>query len=129
MVVRRDSTWIDVSGNNAEEVASVTERLAKQAIARGQAAQMRSPWVSGSFYLAAAIVIVVLLLVVGRVLTFWALPVVVVGALLLVMIVGAYQMRQDARLSEKGFLQLMADVLKRLPLVVVRSKEPPTTSG
>jgi predicted membrane channel-forming protein YqfA (hemolysin III family) len=118
-----------VSGKNAEEVAAVSEQLAKQVIARREAAKIRSPWVSGSFYLAAAVVIVVLLLAVGRVVSFWALPVVVVGALLLVMIVGAYQMRQDARLSEKGFLQLMADVLKRLPLVVVRSKEPPTTSG
>ena len=81
---------------------------------------------SGSFYLAAAVVIIVLLLVVGRMLTIWALPLVLVGALLLVMIVGAYQMRHDDRLSEKGFLRLMADVLKRLPLVAARSNEPPS---
>jgi beta-lactamase regulating signal transducer with metallopeptidase domain len=53
-------------------------------------------------------------LVTGKMLALWALPIVVVAAALvvvaaalLVSIVGALQMRQDDRLSERGFLRLM----------------------
>lgn len=88
---------------------------------------MRSPWFSGLFYLTATVVIVVLLLVVSRTAPWWAFPVVVVGGVLLVSIVGAFQMRQDDRLSERGFVRLMGDALRRLPLVIARS--PKTGTG
>ena len=70
----------------------------------------------------------VLLLVVGRVLAVWVLPVVAVAALLLITVVGALQMRQDNRLSERGLLELMADVLKRLPMLLPRGNKD-TTPG
>jgi hypothetical protein len=57
-----------------------------------------------------------MLLVVGKVLSVWVLPVVIVGGLLLVTVVGAFQLRHDAKLSEKGFVSLMALTLKQLPL-------------
>jgi hypothetical protein len=59
---------------------------------------------------------------VGRVLAAWALPLVIVGAVLLVSVVGALQMRQDDRLSERGFLRLMADVVRRLPLLLAQRR-------
>lgn len=89
----------------------------------GEAARLRSPWFSGLFYLTVAIVIISLLLVVGRLSPWWAFPLVVLGAILLVSVVGALQMRQDDHLSERGFLKLMADVLRRLPLVVPSSSQ------
>jgi len=70
------------------------------------------------------VVIVALLLVVSRMAPWWAFPVVVVGAVLLLSVVGAFQMRQDDRLSERGFVRLMGDVLRRLPLVIARSLKP-----
>jgi len=69
-------------------------------------------------------VIIVLLLVVSRTAPWWAFPVVVIGGALILSIVGAFQMRQDNRLSERGFVRLMGDVLRRLPLVVARSAKP-----
>ena len=45
------------------------------------------------------------------------------GAILMVSVVGALQMRQDERLSERGFLRLMADVYRRLPLLLTRKQD------
>src|SRR5664280_1298350 len=47
-------------------------------------------------------------------------PIVIVGALLSVSVVGALQVRQDDRLNERGSLRLMADPLRRRPLVLTR---------
>jgi hypothetical protein len=66
------------------------------------------------------IVVMALLLTAGKVLPILALPIVIIGAVLSFTIVGAFQQRQDERLSEKAFLQLMLTTLKNLPLVLRR---------
>lgn len=118
---RRGVTEIHVWGVNADEVRAVTRDLAAHDAARREAARMRSPWLSGLFYLMVAVLIISLLLVVGHLAPWWAFPLVVLGAVLLVSLVGALQMRQDDHLTEVGFLKLMGDVLRRLPLVVPRT--------
>ncbi len=67
------------------------------------------------FYLVCVVVVVGLLLVAGRVLPPWTLPVIIVGAVILVAVVGALQLRQDDRLSERSFLALMREALRYLP--------------
>ena len=131
LVDRKGREEIHVWGHRAEEVQAVSTRLAadaarrrKDVTQRREEARLRSPWFSGLFYLTAAVVIVALLLVVSRMAPWWAFPVVVVGAVLLLSVVGAFQMRQDDRLSERGFVRLMGDVLRRLPLVIARSLKP-----
>lgn len=118
---RRGVTEIKVWGENANEVQAVIRQLAADDAARREAARLRSPWFSGLFYLMVAVVIISLLLVVGRLSPWWAFPLVVLGTVLLVAVVGALQMRQDDHLTERGFLRLMGDVLRRLPLVVPRA--------
>lgn len=86
--------------------------------------RLRSPWVSGTFYLTVVVVSVALLMVVGRVLTVWVLPFVIIGSILLVILVGAFQLRQDERLREVTFLRLMTAVLKRLPLLMSKRFDP-----
>ncbi len=112
-----DSNTIDIQvSGETEDVLAVTRQLAQDfAINRGAARLQRSPWFSGLFYVTLVGIIIALLLVTGQVLPVWALPIVIVGAVLLVSIVGALQMRQDYRLTERGFLRLMNDVLRRLP--------------
>ncbi len=44
-------------------------------------------------------------------------PVVLIGVLLAVGIIGALQLRQDDRLTEQSFLKLMLETYKRLPLL------------
>jgi Flp pilus assembly protein TadB len=126
--IRGRTTSIKVDGTDAQEVSDVTLRLTEQAAARREAAKLRSPWFSGLFYIAVLVIVIALLLVVGSVLPGWALPVVIVGAILLVSVVGAFQMRQDDKLSERGFLRLMADVFRRLPLLLPR-RDPADPNG
>lgn len=78
----------------------------------------RSPWVAGSFYLVVAVVVLCVLMVLARVTPVWSIPVVVVGGVLLLTVIGAFQLRQDDRLSERGFLKLMAIALGKLPTLV-----------
>jgi len=121
-VIRWGDVQIEVHGTKAAEVESVARALVTDATAREQATHLRSPWFSGLFYLTAAATIVALLLVAGSVLPAWALPVLIVGALLFLTTIGALQLRQDDRLAEKGFLTLMGLVLERLPLLFQKPK-------
>ena len=76
-----------------------------------------SPWVSGLFYLFALVVIAAVFAAVGKVLNPWALPVIIAGAILTLSVVGALQLKQDSRLTEKSFLTLMGLALRNLPLL------------
>jgi hypothetical protein len=81
------------------------------------AAPPRSPWSSGSFYLVVLLVAVLLVCAAARMVPLWIVPVLLIAALLALTIVGAFQLRQDDRLSEKGFLTLMALAFRQLPLL------------
>jgi hypothetical protein len=121
-ITPRGATQIHVVGQDATEVQAVSRQLSASAFERREARRLRSPWFSGLFYLTVVVVVIALLLVAGRVLALWALPVVVVGAVLLVTVVGAFQLRADDRLAERNFVKLMGDVLRRLPLVFTRAR-------
>src|SRR5438874_2249118 len=71
-------------------------------------AQDRSPWASGTFYLLVLVVAVVLACAAARLVALWLVPVLLIAALLALTVVGALQLKQDDRISEKGFLALMA---------------------
>ena len=99
--------------------------LAKELDGREEALRVRvakgaprpNPWVSGSFYLAVAVVLLTLLLVISRTVPWWAFPLVILGGLIGVTVIGAFQLRQDRALSEEGFLSLMLATLRQFPLL------------
>jgi hypothetical protein len=100
----------NISGNSGDvKIKSPTTEVAATMNER------RNPWISGSFYLIVFVVVVVALSVAGHVLSTLALPIVVIGGLLALSIIGALQVRQDERLSEENFLKLMALSFKYLP--------------
>jgi hypothetical protein len=120
-IAKDGATEVIVTGHVAAEVESVARQLAADMTARQEAAKLRSPWFSGLFYLTVLVVVGVLILAIARLLSPWALPVAIAGAVLLVSVVGALQLRQDDRLSERSFVKLMGDSLRRLPLLFGRS--------
>jgi predicted benzoate:H+ symporter BenE len=61
------------------------------------------------------LVVISALLVVARILPVWAVPVIMVGGLLSVSILGAFQLRHDEKLTERGFLRLMLVAVRTLP--------------
>jgi hypothetical protein len=78
--------------------------------------------VSGSFYLVALVALLSIVLVAGAVLPIWIIPLAIIGGLLGVSAIGALQLRQDEKLSEKGFVELMRMTLAKLPLLM-RSRD------
>lgn len=78
---------------------------------------LKSPWVSGSFYLLAAVVLIALLAAVAKAVSYWVLPIIIIGGLLLIIVVSALQLRQDERLSEENFITLIKLSLQQMPLL------------
>ena len=76
-----------------------------------------SPWISGLFYLFAAVIVIILVAVISNNISPYSLPVVIIGGVIILSIIGALQLKQDNRLADKTFLQLMIETLKRLPLI------------
>lgn len=81
-----------------------------------------NPWISGSFYLVCFVALGTFLLIAAKLLSWTVLPFVVLACLLAVAILGAFQLRNDERLSEKSFLELVTITFKRLPLIRGRDK-------
>jgi small GTP-binding protein len=89
------------------------------------ATQKNNPWVSGSFYLvsflAAVATILVAIIVLNTYGISWTtgaiIPLVVIGGLLSIGIIGANQLKNDDRLSDESYVKLMIESYKRLPLL------------
>jgi small GTP-binding protein len=92
--------------------------------------QKNNPWQSGSFYLVSFVVIIAAILIAIIVLnkygvswtTAAVIPLVVIGGLLSLGIVGANQLRNDERLSDESYVTLMIESYKRLPLLRGKGK-------
>jgi len=102
----------EISGSNVEDVLRVHHKVATSA------QRPLSPWASGSFYLVALVIITIIFLAVGRLVSVWLIPVVLVAGLLGFTVVGAFQLRQDDRLSERNFVSLMRLALSTTPALL-----------
>jgi len=78
---------------------------------------VKSPWASGSFYLATFLVVIIGLGVLASSVPFYVLVIVLISAILFVPLIGALQLKQDKRLSEKKFMELIGMVIGQLPLI------------
>jgi hypothetical protein len=76
----------------------------------------RSPWFSGSFYLATALLLLTGLTIVAGTVSALAFPLVVAGTFAGLTVVGAFQLKNDNRLSEQSFLQLIDLAMRRVLL-------------
>jgi hypothetical protein len=76
-----------------------------------------NPWVSGLFYLFVAVVAVTGLTVVSNNVHWTILPIVIVGGILLIGIIGALQLKNDDKIKDDSFVTLMKETYSRLPLL------------
>ncbi len=76
-----------------------------------------NPWISGSFYLVAAVVMMTVIAVISKNVPMYILPVVIIGGIVIIAVIGALQLRQDKKLSEASFLTLVRETFKQLPLL------------
>jgi hypothetical protein len=77
----------------------------------------RNPWRSGSFYLFSFLLIFVAVVIAGQFVSLWYLPLILIGCFLIMIVVGAFQLKNDDALRDETFLQLMIETLRRLPLL------------
>ncbi|HZH90291.1 MAG TPA: COR domain-containing protein [Pyrinomonadaceae bacterium] len=92
--------------------------------------QKNNPWLSGSFYLVSYVVAIATILgaiiVLNKYGISWTtaavIPLVVIGGLLSIGIIGANQLRNDERLSDESYVTLMIESYKRLPLLRGKGK-------
>ncbi len=76
-----------------------------------------SPWSSGLFYLLVAIFILATLGVLSKMVHWSILPLIIVGGLLIIGLIGFLQLRNDERLKEESFVRLVIETYKRLPII------------
>lgn len=114
--IERRKVTFSVSGRSSTDVEQVTTALIKAARSEIEPLR-RNPWVSGSFYLAVFAIVASLFLAIAQVVPPLAVPIVIIGAILGVSIIGAFQLRFDESLSERSFLELMALTFRQLPFI------------
>ena len=78
---------------------------------------IRSAWANGSFYLFTFAVVIAALGFLANSVPFYTLAIILVAGILFIPLIGVLQLRQDDRLSEKSFIELLKLVVGQLPLI------------
>lgn len=115
---------ITVQGANHDEVLTVMSALNERELQEAASRKLNNPWMAGSFYLAAGVVLLAVLFTATSLVPGWIIPLAVASALLLLSIIGAFQLRNDDRLSERNFVRLMSTALLRLPALLRQGRSP-----
>jgi YesN/AraC family two-component response regulator len=76
-----------------------------------------NPWVAGSFYLFAIFVVFCVLLVILKTISVRVFPILVVSSLIIFMLIGLFQLRNDETLSDKTFTELIKLTFRQIPLI------------
>ena len=76
-----------------------------------------NPWISGSFYLFVAIIVIVGLTVLLNYVHWIIFPFIVIAGILLLGIIGAFQLKNDNKIKDETFIKLIIETYKRLPLL------------
>jgi small GTP-binding protein len=82
-----------------------------------QVVVVKSAWANGSFYLFTFAVVITGLGVLARSVSGYALGAILIAGILFIPVIGGLQLRQDDRLSEKTFIELIKLALEQLPLI------------
>jgi len=109
--------------NALSEFQKLTQQIATaHDIAAGK---IRSnAWVNGSFYLVAMLAIIALLAGVATTIKLVLVPIIIVGGLLAVTTIGAFQLTNDGTLSQENFLSLMRLTFEQLPILRLFFRKP-----
>ncbi len=78
---------------------------------------IKSSWANGSFYLFVFVVVIGTIRYSAGKLGILELILVLMAGIIFILLIGVLQLRQDGRLSEKGFIELIKLVIAQLPLI------------
>ncbi|KOH45997.1 hypothetical protein [Sunxiuqinia dokdonensis] len=102
---------------NLLDIENIAERLKDFIGKKKQIMKRNNPWLSGSFYLVAAIIIISGLGVLSKTVVWYLFPIILIGGILIIGLVGILQLRNDDRISDRSFVSLIKETFKRLPLL------------
>lgn len=76
-----------------------------------------NPWKAGSFYIFIFVIIISTFTIVTQYVDLYAVPLIIMGGLLTIPIIGIFQSLNDRTLSEKGFLKVIIESYKHVTLI------------
>ena len=102
---------------NLLDISNIAERL-KDYIGKTRFSMKKNnPWISGSFYLFLAVIIIVALAVLSQSVHWMLFPIIIIGGVLLIGLIGILQLKNDDKITDKSFVSLIKDTYKRLPFI------------
>lgn len=82
---------------------------------------LSNPWLSGSFYLFAVVVLLLVLAAINVYMSWYTLIPILIACVLMIVVIGVLQLRNDKNLSEANFVRLIVEAFKRLSLFGIDS--------
>lgn len=102
---------------NLLDVSNIAYRLQDFIGKKHLKMKKNNPWISGSFYLFVAVVVIAGLAVISQTVNWVVLPIILIGGILVIALIGILQLRNDDQITDKSFLSLIVETYKRLPLL------------
>lgn len=102
---------------NLLDISNIAERLNDYIGKSTLNMKKNNPWISGSFYLFLAVIIIAILGVLSQFVHWILLPIIIIGGILLLGLIGTFQLRNDDKITDRSFISLVKDTYKRLPLI------------
>ena len=113
--IENNETKNVVQNSHGGNIGAINIKLERKSNAKEM--KNKSPWISGSFYLLALCIVITLLAFVAKIIPFYVLPIVVIGGIIAFSIIAAAQLRQDEKLNEKSFIELMGLSFRQIPFL------------
>lgn len=88
-----------------------------------------NPWLSGSFYLVLAAITLTGLGILSNTVHWSLLPIIIIGGILIIGLIGVLQLRNDDKLKDESFVTLVTETFKRLPLLKPKQKNENTDAN
>lgn len=107
---------------NLLDISNLATRLTDYIGKTNKSMTKNNPWISGSFYLFVAVVAITGLAVLSNVVHWTVFPIIIFGGILLISVIGAFQLKNDDKLKDESFLKLITETYKRLPLIRRKDK-------
>lgn len=76
-----------------------------------------NPWSTGSFYLVSFIILILVMAVVSFFIPWYAIPLVFIAGTIASIVVNAFQLKNDEKITDKSFLALMSLSIRQLILI------------
>jgi hypothetical protein len=102
---------------NLLDTANISERLNDYIGKTNPNMTKNNPWISGLFYLAVVIIVITGLSVLSNSVHWTLLPIIIIGGILLIGLVGTLQLKNDDKITDKSFVSLITETFNRLPLI------------